>query len=98
MSKRQDQNGLPYMQFFYCILVNQIERGPRIVLRRIAESVVLASAMPYVYELLPPLLGDDGKHAVFYTDISVASFSFDGCFVGLAHEFGCPIILIACKG
>ena len=67
-------------------------------MRRIAEPVALASAMPYVYDLLRPLLGDDGRYAVLYADISAASFSFDGCFVGLAHEFGCPVIFVACKG
>ena len=60
--------------------------------------------MPYAYDMLKSLLGNDGKDAAFYTGIFVASFSFAEFLTGvwwgwLSDKIGRkPVLLIGCAG
>ena len=60
--------------------------------------------MPYAYDMLKSLLGDDGKDAAFYAGVFVASFSFAGFLTGvswgwLLDRIGRKLVLlIGCAG
>lgn len=60
--------------------------------------------MPYSYDMLKSLVGDDGKDAAFYDGIFVASFSFAEFLTGvlwgwLSGTIGSkPVLLIGCAG